>query len=406
MKLNLIAALAFAAPAAFAENAWTYYAADDAANPTNEACIVRGDWIVAVSYDEEKSPSSITLGTNLGTNNNPDFHSVLQGSGDLDFRDLVVNGNAVTSVKVCSHSSWNIEYPIAFAADFCKADITSFKINNLDQVAVPILQGLSMTNAYVQGNCTKANGSRSNPTYGFFKNCTKLETAVVDCPLKSYGTMSFSGCKSLKADIADLVPPSVETVDRECFVNCGSVTGALTLTNLTSLGVSAFAGVALDSMNLSGPIAEIKTSNYGGDAQHVFGTAKTVVLDLPNLVNCTNACIRGMTSLTILGSSENWRKDMLDYLLGQVAAVSESEDKDKGCVVYCSKKQGWRDFASEPSGAEVERAKAVSGCFGVYESETEVTNPNFYISSVGRKAWMVHLPQDTDPRTGAVIIVR
>lgn len=405
MKLSLIAAAALAAHVAFAENAWTYYAAADAANPTNEACIVRGDWIVAATYDAEKSPSSITLGVNHGTDGNPDFHSVLGGSGDLDLRDLVVNGNAVTNVKVCSHVSWGNELPRAFSADFCKAEITSFKINNLDQVAVPILNGLSITNAYVQGNCTKANAS-SNPDCGFFRKCMKLETVVVDCPLKSYGAKSFSGCTSLKADIADLVPPSVESVDENCFVACGSVTGSLTLTNLTSLGKGAFAGVTLDSMSLAGPIAAITTSAWGGDAQHVFGTVKTVVLDLPNLVNCTNACIRGMTSLTILGSAENWRKDMLDYLLGQVAAVSESVAKDKGCVVYCSKKQGWKDFASAPSGEEVALSKAVSGCFGVYESETAVTNPAFYITSVGRKAWMVHLPQDSDPVLGALLIVR
>lgn len=405
MKHALIAALALAAHAAFAENAWIYYAADDAANPTNEACIVQGDWIIAVTYDAEKSPSAITLGVNHGTSNSPDFHSVLEGSGDLDLRDLIVNGNAVTSVKVCSHVSWGNELPRAFAADFCKAEITSFKINNLDQVAVPLLNGLAITNAYVQGNCTKAN-SGSNPDCGFFKRCTKLETVVVDCPLKSYGDKSFMGCTSLKADIADIVPPSVESVGASCFSSCGSVTGSLTLTNLTSLGNGAFAGVALDSMSLSGPIAAITTVNYGGDAQHVFGTAKTVVLDLPNLSNCTNACISGMTSLTILGSADNWRKDMFDYLLGQVAAVSESAAKDKGCVVYCSKKQGWKDFASAPAGEEVALSKAVSGCFGVYESETDVTNPAFYITSVGRKAWMVHLPQDTDPVLGAVIVVR
>ena len=92
-----------------------------------------------------------------------------------------------------------------------------------------------------------------------------------------------------------------------------------------------------------------------------------------------------------------------DYvLLGNVAAVASSEEKGKACTIYCSKKQGWKaKFASALEGKEADYAP--EGYMGVYESETATSGK--VITSVGRKAWLVHKAMLGDP-TGMCIMVR
>ena len=97
---------------------------------------------------------------------------------------------------------------------------------------------------------------------------------------------------------------------------------------------------------------------------------------------------------------------MIDYLIGYVTAVDSTEAKTKNCIIYCSKKQGWREkFASKFEGEEVDLDKP-AGCFGVYVSETVgSTDGNRFIKSVGRKAWLVHKAMPGDP-TGLCIRVQ
>ncbi len=473
-----------------AGNDWTYYAAGAEGNPTNVACIVQGNWIVRAGYDAAKTPNALTIG------------SALAGEGELDFRDIVIDGNEITKSYITAMSyngsncklnitkfsinhfcgvvgagyyardaqifsgMWSLppgnstikemyfqsdtmtSYPQhffcqcsameKFTIDFPKAtEMTSnpcmvsgcssleadvgdlikpwyetisgieglknlygsLVVTNLQQATIPSFAKANISNVYIKGTCvTLRAGSGSTP--GAFDGCTNLASCVLDCPITNMPTWAFRGCTALTGDVMKIVNPNTSIIGSEVF---GSVplTGDLVLTNVISMSWNdPLNGPKFSSVTLAGPVECLKSTWYGGSIYYPFSAdVKNYVLDLPNLTNTTYFVLRGVTNLTICGNADHWEKSMIDYLLGNVTAVDSATAKDKNCIIYCSKKQGWKEkFASAPEGAEIELAKAIPGCFGVYESELTAAGDNWrFIKSVGRKAWLVHKPMPDDP---------
>ena len=65
-------------------------------------------------------------------------------------------------------------------------------------------------------------------------------------------------------------------------------------------------------------------------------------------------------------------------------------------TIYCSKRMGWKDIASEMT--DDEQAAAPEGCFGVFKAKDS------YNQSYGM--WMVHRDSPYDKRTGSVYFFR
>ena len=480
-----------------ADNVWTYYAADAENNPTNVACIVQGEWIVQVGYNTAK-PGNLTL------------YAPLAGSGELDFRDIVIDGTKITNatIKAMSYSNLKVnvtkfsinhfcgvagasystrdaqifsgmwgggpgnstikeiyfqsdtltKYPQHFfcqcaalekyTIDFPKlAEMTSnpcmlagcaafeadvgdlikpwytsingitglknlygsLVVTNLQQETIPRFSKTNISNVYIKGTCgILAAGSGATP--GAFDGCTNLQSCVLDCPITNAGAWAFRSCSALTSDVMRIVKANTRFIGYQTFSGCSKLTGDLGLTNLEYIGDCSFEGCSkLGSVTLGSPTKKsLKTGGwYGGTIYFPFAAeVKDYVLDFPSLTNATYFTLRGVTNLTICGSAENWTKEMIDYLIGYVTAVDSTEAKGKNCIIYCSKKQGWKEkFASAFEEKEVDLDKP-DGCFGVYVSETSSEGDNWrFIKSVGRKAWLVHKPMPGDP-TGLCIRVQ
>ena len=108
--LLVAAAATFPLGTASAANDWTYYAANAAGNPTNVACIVKGDWIVEVDI--------MTLNKGVF----PPKHILASASdGILDFRDLHIDGTAITNLNIRQGNLWQDANVVEFYANHVTA---------------------------------------------------------------------------------------------------------------------------------------------------------------------------------------------------------------------------------------------------------------------------------------------
>lgn len=437
MKHALIAAaVALAAPAAaFAENVWTYYAKDATDNPTNQGddgaltnvdCVASGGWVVAVhAYDSAKTPNEITLGA-VGA---------AAEDGVLDLRGMSVSKDgtccAITSLGLCSATGFGA--------------VTEFYSDSIASMAGSQFAGsTALTKVRLSGD-----RFTSVPDMAFL-NCTSLTNLVMACPnLSKYGTTCVFGT-SLTNDVTEIVSANAQGngwgVYSELTTSARAmVYGSLTLTNVTD-GLNhllSFGGMnCVTNFYFTGPFKGAMGKQDGMISKHgavkkatywfenvtemnfTIGdcaSIEDIVLYAPALTNVAEGVFGTGADTGNGGTSCKLRRlwvygkapgtNVVDRLVG--AFVSLEPDaatgtwkhytNDRGWVsdtiergvLYCSKKQGWKDLASPLTAGTYEATNAPEGCFGMYVT-----------ASGNRKAWMVHLPQDTDPRTGAVIVVR
>ena len=278
-------------------------------------------------------------------------------------------------------------------------------LTNFQEKTIPRFTYLNISNVYIKGTSTAFQGEAWKVP-GSFAKCTNLQVCVIDCPITTVGAQAFDGCTALTSDVMKIIRPYTTSFGASAFAGA-PLTGDLVLTNVTDSSFNSsgyvFSGGQFSSVKLGGPATSLTVGAWSGTPYHHFSAdVKNYELEFTNLTSVTQFVLRGVTNLTICGSAENWTKGMIDVLIGQVAVVASDEEKGKACTIYCSKKQGWKKkFASELEG--VEAAYAPEGYMGVYESETATSGK--VITSVGRKAWLVHKPMPGDP-TGMCIIVR
>ena len=108
--LFVVAAATLPLGAARAANDWTYYAANAAGNPTNVACIVKGDWIVEVDI--------MTLNKGMFS---PKHILASASDGILDFRDLHIDGTAITDLNMRQGNLWQEANVVEFYANHVTA---------------------------------------------------------------------------------------------------------------------------------------------------------------------------------------------------------------------------------------------------------------------------------------------
>ena len=108
--LLVAAAATFPLGTASAANDWTYYAANAAGNPTNVACIVKGDWIVEVDI--------MTLNKGVFS---PKHILASASDGILGFRDLHIDGTAITNLNIRQGNLWQDANVVEFYANHVTA---------------------------------------------------------------------------------------------------------------------------------------------------------------------------------------------------------------------------------------------------------------------------------------------
>ena len=333
--------------------------------------------------------------------------------GILDFRDTVVDGNAITTITIANNTTWGSANIKEFYCDTLSKVITSLFSGS---TTLEKFQVAALSNSGIQASAFKSCSSLTMVNFG-----GRITGVAIDC---------FNGCTKLDVAAEDLISPSISGMATRAFQNCKKLHGKLTLNNInsfTSAG-SCFAGSGIEELALLSENAAFTTFSTGGftdclsltnvtikstklttiPAQGVFSgcaALKKVTLDLPNLKtvvttgsNATklfNNC-SAISEVKIFG--EPW-KDSSDnelvnamltkHVLIAVPQVAATTDAPKKCTVYAIRHL-FRDFASAMSGKEPDHAPPK--CYGVYAD-----------LDAKRKAYMVQLP---DYKSGMFVSVQ
>ena len=169
---------------------------------------------------------------------------------------------------------------------------------------------------------------------GGFRNCITLTRFTCYAPLSAVGAEAFRGCAALSETE---LPDSVEEVGEMAFYGCGNMTSLSLGSGVKSIGKNAFYGLSsLESITVSE-----QNSVYSGEGNCLvekatgtllLGSAQSVIPDdvkkigdnaflnneaireiaLPKGVTrigtaAFNGC-KGLTSLTFLGTQEEWER--------------------------------------------------------------------------------------------------
>lgn len=247
---------------------------------------------------------------------------------------------------------------------------------------------------------------------------TSLTNVTMRCPnLTSVGAFAFHCLTSMKGDISQLCPPTVETIGTGAFYWCAGVSGDLYLPKVKSIGQYAFGrSVDLKSIYLDGDITSLPEfdSSYkqavfsGIAATNIVIAAKgfetigngafmnagamtsirfastNAITVATGAVNRSFATARNLKEIRIEGLA--WSQESVDEILLAITAV----DGAKACTIYVDPEKGWGDLLATDY-TENERANKPRKCLGVYVT-----------AGGDRKVWVVN----GVVRTGTKLIFR
>jgi hypothetical protein len=399
LACGLLCFASFAAASAVrADNVWTYYAAGADGNPTDAACVVHGEWVIKVK-DITPSKGQLTLAHVVSA----------PADGVLDLRDVLLNGTygntvldnlPVTSLSLPSNTNDN-------SGNWNVANIVEFYANNLAGYGEPFGRSDSTANTRLM----HLSSTTMTAITGRYCNLTNLVLNMPNATAWSVG--GIHNC-SLTNDVAEIVPPWLQTIGNNMSSLGAGVTGTIVLTNLydcgsqgvfpagVSAGYFVFNGTDLKTQPFRGAtglrdfelVAPVCTNFYLG---YNSDNVTNIVLDAPLVISTHN---KSRLPLPSAAKSSVWFKnaplgiDVVRMMVSGVTAVASNKNQDKNCTIYCSKKQGWKELAS-PLEGDYEAALAPDGCFGVLAD-----------ASGNRRAWMVHRDSPHDKHSGFVYFLR
>ena len=299
--------------------------------------------------------------------------------GILDFRDTVVDGNAITTITIARNTTWGA------------ANIKEFYCDTLTQVIASLFSG-NTTLEKIQTSHLNNTGILGNA----FKGCTSLVTASFGAKITSSAVEGFSGCRNLDVDAAEFIAPTFSASGNSAFSSCAKLHGKLTLTTFDSLRLGTFSGTGIEELVLESP-------NFTTFPNKVFNGCRS-------LTNVTISCV----NLTTLGSTSNpfenctalekvtfnlpavttvatqtsahyfsgcsaikevvfknvpWnstltRRWLNQHVLCSVSAVAATVDAPKNCTIYALRSD-YKPYASAMTG-DYEKLYAPKRCYGVY----------------------------------------
>ena len=403
----VVAGVIFGANGSFAaENEWRYYAANEAGNPTNMACVVKSPWVLSIAYEWGRLCFNTTAGTIT-------LDQALGGDGVLDLRDMVVEYSVTDSDELSRVAITGLSFDQGYPwQNFQGCKATEFYANHA--VRLPEFGGSAyLRKVYIEGDQVTV----QKDGYQGFRNSSYLTNVVLKCPnMTSYSGFMFSGAH-LTNDVNEVVSSAAQSFGQGVF--SGYLTGSLVLTNLVT-GVGALSALSVTNLYLEGPYA----GTAGTHSEQLFrgnGTFETVTLKWANVTNYADAgynnfanlreitfCMTNLVSVrenafvwagklekvTILGKVLG--TNCVDEMVKSFTGYTDAADLplERGNRLYVSKKLGWADAEKMPGCDKSYKGTKPEGCFGVYKNAA-----GYY------KAWMIHLPQAEDP-TGLCIRVQ
>ncbi len=310
-----------------------------------------------------------------------------------NFMDLTILTNEVNSIvkpwaKVLGQQAFS-----AASSGLCG----SFIVTNLTKRTSSVTFGNGLPN--VTNLWIRWPEGLAHPT---IKNWTKVEKAKLELPVSctNIPRTAWAGMLALEMDIGEIVPKHITYLNDWCIRNMPKLTGELVLTNLIRICADTWV-VSGNQAHTINAVPNVKAVNLAGPLKMIRVTfietpLTNLVLNLPELESVTIPSTKyypfyyeSGAKVKILGAASgykkgdvvgNWTREMVDNLFASITT-------ERAVTLYCSKKQGWKDLEGRKDLTDEEKGlNPPEGCFGVWETAAGV-----------RKAWMVHLPQDTDP---------
>ena len=394
-------------------NDWTY----------TDGTISDGNWGANVTWEEGSNELTFKC----------TYTNYVGGSTTLDLRDMVVNGTAITKLKIIGSNEakiyrWNTPQPAGFMANHLVSLSTLFKY------------GTSVGPFWIEGDELEAIPD------GFLSGVTLTGEVTIKCPnLKSLGSNAFRSIAAI-TNITVLCPPCVTNIGQYALTGNGNdhtaanyARGKLVVTNLCGLGSYAFQNARMGEYDLAGGIETIPDNAFNS-LYHGYGVGlgatnvvlkfpklktigatafnsctilkrleihskvlesigekaflgcmslKELVLDVPSTVqvatNVWDGHWQGKASISTLWM---WNDAPSAEVLDTLVFTLKGSDTTKPCTIYCSKKfSGWAALGEAHPVTEAEKAYMPEGCFGVY------------VTAAGeRKAWLVKWASPNEPQ--------
>lgn len=270
----------------------------------------------------------------------------LEGSGDLDLRDLAVQTGDAEPVKVTRLALSNV---VGNRTPFysCKT-LTSFAADNVDA-----LYNLA------------------------FDQCTELTNVILSyhpnfISRGNFPAYSFRDCSKLTCDVSQIIPANISVIGANAFRGT-PVTGTLKLDKVTVIGDYVFQNSNLSAVEINGDLTSIGAYTFDQNTSLIslsFGCRNAFTVGGNGFRHCPIQTISfAGTALTT---------SSIDNMLIKVSAVESTEEKGKSCIIYASRaidNGAWKALAAPL--LDNESKYCPRWTYGVYRDGS-------------RKAWLVH----------------
>ncbi len=407
--------LAFSAGA----TTWTYNSED--------STITDGQWTIIVNKDF-KTTQTLKMSQRLVQNaaGKNTWVSAISGwqeptepdlSGILDLRsplEIVCNAGEDTQETV------SIRAVEIGQAALSGTALISYTITKLYCDIISGLGTYDTNSKQWQGTCFALNKGLTTVEIGgaserlpslLFKDCSALKALKFNFPNArlaghSYGQVVISDFTSLAPiDVSTVVAPGITNIYKNAFM-CSKLCGDLTLTNIMSIGASAFQGASLTNVYLAGTLTGLPDQVFRGNS-----TITNVVLDLPDLTTIAYQAFGHPNSG--LNQTKIRRVEFVSAIkdMGLVTnIVRYANNTNIGDLrIYVSKKQ-WTPSDEQKYDAETKPAGFFSEIKdeekAALDAETQKNIIGVLVKGGTRKGIFIHKASIHDKKQGFAISIR
>ena len=428
------------------DNVWRYYAAGEDGNPTDEACVVQGEWIFGATFD------ALTGALTLGTSHYEGEEAKVLNLLNVKVEDAT---GAKTEVKRLTFPTGTPAWKKVPVKEIWATDAANLPVLGVDKYRDDTLATTNDANVHIKRVYVKSD-LVTEANSDNFAYCYGLTNVILRCPNLVKWNQRVLHFTSVTNDISELVSPAVQSMGlwALCWWSGKNlITGSLVVTNQTGeISYESFGHVTnlclrgknyLGSYGNGTDIGNLLCYGNNGYLKKVtIWWPKVRQLNTKNGFNCTSlkelhlylpaltnmvgdafsngSLSKSDGSLYVLGPvyksedgtqaiSTERLQDMMGRLVegftwtknGDNASNASSSSLPRG-KIYMSKTWGWKEalekssyFVKLADEADTYEAKnAPEGCFGVWAG-----------SGSGRRVYLVDYPQEGEPH-GFIMLIR
>lgn len=254
--------------------------------------------------------------THYNANTLPDY--ALFG---LKLNDVKLPSN-LTSIGECALAGNTNLQSIILPGTLTSIGDNAFNSTGLTSVTLP--EGLTDMGTGVFAHCKSLTLATILPSEEFelgdeaFMDCTALQQAIVGGNVTSIGKSAFAGCSSLN-DLVLNDPSSLSTIKESAFESCGmDVVNLMNCSNLTTVGMYAFAGSKATRILLPPSVTEVGEGAF-------FYNKELEIVNLPeDLTSIADYLLAGCNNYSendMIGRSVTSIGDYAFYNWDQIATL-------------------------------------------------------------------------------------